>query len=164
MLQTFTMQIQQHGKQNVVVMGMGGNTSEPLSSSSVHGSKMTSWGYVYTTAGAEGGRVGPQTEFTVSLQTRSSSACADSANCRLCRIVVFRIEKHPPVSGPCCSNPGCWKVNCICIREVRETVIKAYMQYDPNCELSWVGSRTDKKRNLWFSLMNCMKFLQCFYN
>lgn len=41
MLQTFTMQIQQHGKQDVVVMGMGGNTSEPLSSSSVHGSKMT---------------------------------------------------------------------------------------------------------------------------
>lgn len=41
MLQTFTMQIQQHGKKDVVVMGMGGNTSEPLSSSSVHGSKMT---------------------------------------------------------------------------------------------------------------------------
>ena len=54
MLQTFTMQIQQHGKKDVVVMGMGGNTSEPLSSSSVHGSKMTTWGYVHTTAwGAE---------------------------------------------------------------------------------------------------------------
>lgn len=54
MLQTFTMQIQQYCEQNVVVMGMGGNTSEPLSSPSVQGSKMTSWGYLCIRAwGAE---------------------------------------------------------------------------------------------------------------
>ena len=124
MLQTFTMQIQQYREQNAVVMGMGGNTSEPLSSPSAQGSKMTSWGYLCIRGW------GAELDLKRSLQSALTPTAplqapiqptAGSAYCSL------SVEEHPPVSGPCSQSPGCWKVNSIRMCEVRETVIKVYV-------------------------------------